>query len=237
MILANRSIYSDNSAFLVELTAPSALFQVWHLCDEALFLTSRLATVRTTVQQTIWQDVVENLWNEDEAAAVTKVRWRPSRSGGRAWASPAATPARLRAARRPPAARSTSAQAGPASAELRVEGSLGYDPGAVVTSLMAVLQSHTGLAVSRAGSVESLVPGTWRRLADDDPSMAPGRVRLYLQSAADVGMVTRTLHGRAVQVGEDLVSIAIVPDELADSHASGRGSGQGGAAPAAMQSS
>ena len=128
VLLVNRAIFSDNSALIVELTGPAGLSRVSHFCDEALFLSPRLATIRTTVQQDVWQDTVEELWKDDEDAAVAKLRWRPSRSGGRAWATPSATPTRLQAARRPAAVRAVPTPAGHAAAELRVEGSLGYDP-------------------------------------------------------------------------------------------------------------
>ena len=155
--------------------------------------------------------------------------------GGRSWAAPAVSQDRLRAARMPSAARAAPG-AGPPALEVAIEGgaSLGYDPHGTVASLLAILRERVPL--EHAVSAERLVPGTWRRLAEDDPTADPGRVRLYLQSVADGEIIHGALHGRGVQVGCNLLTISVqmrdgTSQAARSRHSGGRGGGGGRPAP------
>eukprot|EP00959_Pyramimonas_sp_CCMP1952_P025228 529013-Pyramimonas_sp.AAC.1 len=66
----------------MEPTAPSASHHVWHLCEEAVFLTKDLATVTTSAAQDTWRPVFDRLIQTDASNAVLRTRWRPSRNGG-----------------------------------------------------------------------------------------------------------------------------------------------------------
>ncbi|CAK0904154.1 unnamed protein product, partial [Prorocentrum cordatum] len=158
VLLATRSIYSDNSALLVELTGPAGLSRVSHLCDEALW---RRGWLRSTLQSSRRASV----GNAVSHSVSTPGCAAPSRGEGSAESYRTHFG---RAARR----------------------GMGYDPHAVIAALLAVMRAQSGLALAPADTAAELTPGTWRRLADDDPSLAPGRVRLYLHSAAEVASVT-----------------------------------------------
>ena len=60
-LVANRDIYGDIAALLVDLASSAALPRAWHLCAEALYLSPTKATIRTAVQQPQWQMSVEAL--------------------------------------------------------------------------------------------------------------------------------------------------------------------------------
>ena len=224
-LVAGRDIYGDNAALLVDLSAPMALTRMWHLCAEALYLSPTRATIRTDVQQEHWQKAVDDLWAEDRDNSVLKIRWRPSRLGGRAWVTAAATLDQMRDARRRPAEREPHARAGAVSAEVSVAGSMGYEPQAAAEAVIAVLKAQAAMDLLPAASEEQLIPGTWRRVADADRSAAPGRLRLYLRSASEAETVSRVLHGKALQLGEDLVSIAVSKDVCAAAGRRGRRAG------------
>jgi hypothetical protein len=225
-LVAARTIYSDGAALLVELADSTALIQMAGLCREALYLSPKLATVTTDVAQAEWQRRVDEIWTEDPAAAVLRIKWRPSRMGGRTWVAPAAPAASIRAARAPAAATLESAGIGPRTAELSASGSLGYDPGAVVQMIMGILRVQAGVDLAATASPEQLRPGTWRRIAEDDPTADPSRVRLYLRSAEEGERIKAALHERAVQVGADLITLRVETVSVTVPRCNRRGGGR-----------
>ena len=104
MLFASRSLFADSLSLLIELSGAAAVLRVAPLCQEALFVGPRLMTVTAEASQEQWQTIVDEAWQADPEAAILKVKWRPSRQGGRTWVAPAASAGRLRAARAPAAA-------------------------------------------------------------------------------------------------------------------------------------
>ena len=141
---------------------------------------AKLAVVRTSSSLEVWRTVLNRLLEDDAECAALRVRWRPSRQGGRPWVAPSATPQQLAAHRcacgRPAAAQTLEYSA----AQVVVSGSLGHDPSALLAELMRVVGGRTGLALREATAGEGFQLGVWRRLAAADPSVEPGRLRLYL---------------------------------------------------------
>ena len=119
-------------------------------------------------------------------------------------------------------------RSGPQAAEIRVEGTLGYAAGQVVSDLMELLSRRAAISLRAAASADPIAPGSWCRLQDDDPTAHPGRVRLMLESAADARRVADEIHGKAIQVGPDLISISVSLDVPPASNR--RGGTRGGAA-------
>jgi len=224
VMVASQGIYSEGDALLLDLTAPAALPKVWALCAEALFITPSLATVVTDVQQEDWQSRVDEIWAEDCEAGVSKVRWRPSRFGGRQWAVPAAVVAQGPCTRRVPRSKAVHA-AGSLTAEVTLNGSLGYDPEDVVARLVLVLGTRTGLQLSRVPQGQQPGANTWRHAADSDPTAAPGLVRLYLAQPGDLEVIRRELDGRAIQYGEDLVEVQVLTQVGPEAPGNGRPGG------------
>ena len=209
VLIASRGLYTDGDAFLLDLSSAAALLKVWPLCQEALFLTSHLATVRTVCQQEDWQVKLDAIWDEDQEAAISKIRWRPSRLGGRVWASPASLVAQGPRVRRVPQSEQRGS-AGMLTAEVQLAGSLGYDPDDVVAKLIEVLHARGGLQLSHVTPGALPQADSWRRVADLDPTAAPGLVRLYLADPDALRMLHREFDGRAVQYGEDLVEVRVL---------------------------
>ena len=72
---------------------------------------------------------------------------------------------------------------------------------------VARASNRCGVSLTAAATSSQLVPGYWRRVAADDPSADPCRIRLYLKSAEDGDRARQALHERAIQVGMDLVTL------------------------------
>ena len=110
-------------------------------------------------------------------------------------------------------------------------GSLGYDPAQVIGMIMRVMTEQTGVQMEEAMSQEAMAPGRWRRVAADDPTADPSRVRLYMRTAADGEKVQTLLQERAVQVGSDLVTLRFTEVAAPRRQGNRRGGGRRGSAP------
>ena len=207
VLFASRALYADSMSPLVELSGAVAACKVAPLCQEAFFVSPKLMTVTTETSQERWQAAVDEAWQADPEAAILRVKWRPSRLGGRTWVAPAATGGQVKAACNPAAAALETEADGPRTMEVAASGSVGYAPHEVADVVMSVCQTHAGVQLDRVASPADLAPGKWIRVADDDPSADPSRIRLYLRTAEEGERIQGRLHGRALQIGVDLVTL------------------------------
>ena len=79
---------------------------------------------------------------------------------------------------------------------------------------MEIVNQRTGFNLQDASLHDETPSHTRRWLAATDPIAPPGRVRLQLDSMTQVHQVFRHIHGRAIEFGADLVSIAVRNDLL-----------------------
>ena len=229
VMVGSRQLFYDNSALLAELSDPTALLHLWPHCEEVVLISRRLASIRTGLEPADMTRVLDTIMDGDPEVMVKKIRWRASRQGGRPWATPSVTTRQMAALERsvkgrhlPEAARNT--------AEVTIPGSLGHNPRQVIDTLMAVVASRTGLALTEGGQNQGARPGTWQRLQDSDPSAAPGRLRLHLQSYREVELLAEQLHGKAIQIGVDLLAVDVFHPDLVHNPGNGQ-AGRSGRAP------
>ena len=111
--------------------------------------------------------------------------------------------------------------------EVAASGSLGYAPQEVAEMVMRIFSEQSGVRLAKAASSRELVPGTWIRVAEDDPSADPSRIRLYLKTAEEGARVQDRLHGKAIQVGVDLVTLRTETVAAASRRNNRRGARQG----------
>ena len=231
VLIAPRSIYADASALLVDLTCPSALLEGWRLCEAAVFLSRSLATVVTAAAPDLWRPILDAMHEGSPEHAISKIRWRPSLHGGVAWVTPTATERQLRATRRVGRGGGGLPRATLATADISVDGSLGWDPGAAMRTLMGVIAGRTGLQLAELTARQASIPGGWRRVAEMDPFANPGRVRLYLSDLSECERVHAEVHGRGIQIGGDLLTVDVATDAVDAVSGNGR-RGRGGRPPA-----
>ena len=151
--------------------------------------------------------MVDDAWQADSEAAISRVKWRPSRMGGRVWAAPKAAGGKRRTARGTEASASATANDGPSSLAAAASGSLGYAPQDVAEIVMRVCTAQSGVNLEQVAAGAELEPGTWTRVAEADPLADPYRIRLFLRSEDEGARVQSRLNGRAIQVGVDLVTL------------------------------
>ena len=207
-------IYADNGAMLLEMLSPAAIVPFLVLCEEAAFVTPRVVTVRTTSSSDVWRTLLDQTLFRDAENAVLRVKRRPSRQGGGTWASPSATSPQLAAHRRTAGRSGAERQIAEGTAEISINGSLGHGLTATVRQLMSVIEGRLGTQLRELGPDDVQSPSSWLHLVRSDPSVPTGRIRLQLASRADVDRLATEVHGRAVQIGADLLTISVLGDGL-----------------------
>ena len=145
----------------------------------------------------------------DVEAAATKLKWKPSRNGGRAIATPSATTSSLAASRKKA---NKPSSAFDYITEVAVKGEVGREDGEVMRKLMAHVCSSTGLNINETAGEANPKIGEFFHLASRDSAAPPGRMRVMLRNEDEVRKLYAALHGQTVQVGHDLVAIEVSND-------------------------
>lgn len=206
-------LFSDPLAKIFELTHEDALSLAWPRCGELLPLSRSKALGTTQLPAEDWIPYLTDMINSNADVAILKIKHKPSFAGGRVWAAPEATPQQLAATRR--CAGRTSQQETTARQEinLSMKGNLGGEPQMVISKLVEVIAIKTGIAIQERQEDRGISQGAcWTWEARHNPAAAPGQVRLYLQSEAQVQQVVQEVQGRAIDIGGDLVTIEVSND-------------------------
>jgi hypothetical protein len=204
------TMHRSSNAMVLEVNSPLGLRHFWPLCSQLIPVSKNKVLIYTETAADTWIDSMNALLKQDPDTAATKLKWKPSKFGGRPFAVPSATSTTLGA---------TSRQAGKTSSsrmdhitDITVRGELGREDGAILKSLMQHLALKTGLNIKVGNELGGPKVNEYVHLASIDPSAPPGRLRLYLGSQDDVRRVANALHGQVVEVGSDLVAIEVTND-------------------------
>ena len=211
--IGGHMLFSDPLAKIFELTHEDALSLAWPRCGELLPLSRSKALGTTQLPAEDWIPYLTDMINSNADVAILKIKHKPSFAGGRVWAAPEATPLQLAATRR--CAGRTSQQEITARQEinLSMKGNLGGEPQMVISKLVEVIAIKTGIAIQERQEDRGISQGAcWTWEARHNPAAAPGQVRLYLQSEAQVQQVVQEVQGRAIDIGGDLVTIEVSND-------------------------
>ena len=185
-------------------------------------MSPRLALMTTAAAPEVWAPILDRLLDEDPTGCITRIKWKPSRHGGRPWLTPAATVRQLEATRRN-AARASLGSAGgsaPVQASIMLRGSLGYDPHAVAERLVGEIRRQTGLRLEEGPLDAAPRNGGWSMLPGFTTGTS-GRLRLCLETQAALDDVCARFHGRALNVGSEVIAIEVAND-LRDAPGNGR---------------
>ena len=213
VFFGSHELYTEPAALLVEFGHPGSLQACWKLCSGAIPLSPSKALVTSEASADAWREALDASLLLDPSHGVFGIRWKPSRHGGRPFASPSMVPQQLAATRR---ARDTSAQslALQSITDVEVVGAITTDEHAVVTQLMAHLAHQAAVPLTEATTLAGAGPNAWFWLSRGDPLAPPGRARLFLTDPTAVARVRAALHGRSVRVGLDHFAIRVTNDLL-----------------------
>ena len=226
MFWARQSIYGDGEAKILEITKPDNLGRFWLLCTEMLLVTRSKVLVRTGAREDRWKTVMDELIRGDLGELAFRLKYKPSRNGGRAIATPADTEIAIAAGRRLAMAGERQA-AQDFVADIIAVGEVGREDGEVLRYIMSHVCSATGLAIRESSYLAPPAVNEYVHLARTDTAAPPGRLRLYLSSLEEVRRVRAALHGQSVRVGADLVAFRVACDPLDAEGLRGPGRGAG----------
>ena len=229
------ALFDDPDAMILEHVSPYCHRPFWPLCSEMLFVDAKRYLVVTEASEESWTTALNEVMSNDVEVAGMRLRWKPSKCGGRAFATPSRTPVALAAARRRGPGRSTLMDT---IAVVAVQGELGHQDLNVMLILMRHVVSSTGLSLAAAVDAERPRAGEYIHLASRDPLAPPGRMRVFLNSLEEVRRLYAALHGQSVLVNGDFVAVTVANDAVALERASGndpRASPQGAVAPSVVR--
>ena len=207
-LVASEAIYANNAAMVLEVSDPAAMLAVVPLCDEMAFVSAKALTITSLAAVAVWEDKLEQLYADDPACFITRLRWRKSRNGGRTIAQPEATMRQMQASQR---VATTCPARVMATADITINGDLGYNGRKIELQVIQVLAAQ-GLALQERMASDPSSAGTWLSVAAATSAGPSGRLQVHVASEEELEAVRRTLHDRAFQLGSDLISLSVVDD-------------------------
>ena len=95
-----------------------------------------------------------------------------------------------------------------------MQGAIGHSGDQVLGAIISCLHRQ-GIHLERVGSAAVLGENEWQSVDCYTTGKPSGTLRVALRSAAQLKEVKDILHEKAIQLGSDLVALAVVDDESA----------------------
>ena len=210
-LVATGHIFRDASAPVVELSAPQAGYRIVPLCDEAAYVTPRKLTVKTLVPTDRWEKVLTETHMSDPDCFVPRIKWRPSRNGGRVTAQAEATAGQLAAqCRESNRARKQRADQFPILIIIRPHRELGRNAREAIQGILSHLQRN-GIALNEACDGNALEDSQWRAVRGRSDQLV-GSMHIAIRDPSAAAQVVSMLHEKAIEVGHELVTIIAAED-------------------------
>ena len=207
---ARADLLNDPSALVAELTSPLAALPIAPLCDELLFVSPRLLTLRSPASASTWEEHLDTIF-EDPVCHVARLRWRQSYMGGRPFAQPRASRPQVLARGREGLVVQKSAAARFEPLFIDLQGPLGDRGGEAFQHILALLVS-AGLHLVPGAEVGPLSAGQWRAQRVPESDALGGRLQLALDTEAAVHQVHALLHERSLNIGQAVVTLQVSAD-------------------------
>ena len=211
--LSNLGLAADDGALILETTGAGCVHHFWPLCSQLLALSPTKLLVVSTATSETWTAKMDEVMTADLTMAAHRLKWKPSRNGGRTVAAPSATQASLAATRRNRGQPNLAALS-TRTVEVQALGELGREDADVLRQLMLHTLTTAGLTLSETPADRAPKAGEFYHPASRDAAAPPGRVRALLRSEAEVRLLHTTLHGQAIKVGQDLIGIQVQNDMI-----------------------
>jgi len=85
ILVARDCVFADPNALLAELSCSDVAFKICDVCDEIVFVSKSLVTLKTDKAQLSWKALLDHLWHDDLSSSCLFIKWKRSRMGGRTW--------------------------------------------------------------------------------------------------------------------------------------------------------
>ena len=147
----------DPAAHVVEFTCPEAVTSLPDHWDQLIILSQRKGVLVTSTPKATWERTLTNQATAQQAARITRLTWRRSTRGGRAWVIPQAINQHASSQLR----EDWSGMTGPSrcTIHIQVKGDAGTDPNRIMHQLLQKLTQCSGIQWSAAAAGEIPRPG------------------------------------------------------------------------------
>lgn len=214
-VAARGDILMDDTALLLAVTGPGAFPVVGGNCEELLPLGPRNAVLRTTLDEARWEEDMRAWQGADPGCAALHLRYKRLVQEGRMWASAPGTAARRRQAAMGGAGVST-------RLVLQLRGPPGPRPDALVRTIGDMLQGALGRPVQAVNPEDALTSYALRPRRGVVMGAFTGVFEVAVGTQAEARHLHEVLHGRGVQLGQDLLALEVSLAPLAERPGNGR---------------
>lgn len=205
-LIGTQSLFTDPSTLLAEISSVHAATEIAPLCDEMVVVSSRLVILHTSCSKTLWEETLTELLQRNPGNAVDKLKWRPSRHGGRPWVKPITLDARAVRARALAATREDKDAA--VSAVVTIHGSLGAAPFTLIQKVMDRIAESLSVTLEHADPDNALRTYQWREFRDAADECT-GAMKLTLATPLEVQRLLSRVRGAAIKVGGELTFVEV----------------------------
>ena len=170
-----RSLFKAADAMILETISPTCLHHFWPLCSQMLPISGGKTLLYSDAAAEVWTDTLDRVLAQDAGSAATRLKWKPSRFGGRAIACPSVMPSAVPASRQKPKLHHSMHDH---ITDIRVMGEVGREDAEVLRRILAHAIDITGLQLTETAVDATPKPGEFYHLASRDEHAPPGRLRL-----------------------------------------------------------
>ena len=193
IVFGLQALYGADDACILEVGNPLHFSHFWPLCTQMVFLTSRKAIVYTDASELSWIQSMDACLNIDPLACSSKLRWKSAAKGGRTLATPSHTGPTLSASKR---AGGRQASTLDNATVLSFTGEVGVEDTQVLVRLLEHVVDATKLPIVAAADPSSPQLGEFAPLVGPDGAIEPGRLKVILNTRAEVVQLHEALHAR-----------------------------------------
>ena len=210
--MAIDDIFNDPAAMIMDFSGPGALAKVWHLCDELASINGSSAMMRTSVNQEVWEEAVEKIFQDDPDSAITRIRWKKSISG-EVWVQPMATRQQIDATTR--YGKATRNREGTESVvKARLSQCAGGMTRDLIMEALAILKEG-GLPLEEAGEGECGNANTWNIHRSASFGDCDGSFSLIMKNEVDAERAMNALKDFAMVSDGGMITISTFSDRVA----------------------
>jgi len=201
VLLARKTLFGDKLALIGEMSAPSAVRDVVHLCSEIAFIDGKRFIARTDRSPEAWAERLHQQFLDSPEAVVIVVRPRPSR-GGRPWASSPLSKSHASAAAKGPRQLLATEQI----IRVQLEGPSIFDASKTFKDLFDALPG--GSSLSQIPQDTATEPGQWSVTTAGVFSDFVGSAVLQAHDEAEAARYSELLENMVVDAGSATLAVS-----------------------------
>jgi hypothetical protein len=201
-LIGQQSLFVNPAALLVDFGHPKALIDAIVSLEEVVLVSPRLALITTPHNTEQWRTIMTKQLQTDASAAITKIRFRQSRHGGRPWATPEALPtqiqrAKCRAAKAPATAIERDRRE--LRSTLRVSNISTGRPEDVIDLILEQMSAVIGMPLRRSNGTRSPKPYDCQPTRDAFGKWT-GAIQFECANSGELKAVYEAMHGSSIEM-------------------------------------